>query len=205
MSDAVTSGVWMVVGLGNPGREYEHNRHNIGFHIADLLAQRMGARFSRHRRAVADVAEGRLGVGGDAPRVVLVKPLTYMNLSGGPVAGLRQFYKIETARILALHDELDLPFGQVRAKFGGGEGGHNGLRSMSQSLGTKDYARTRFGIGRPPGRQDPADYVLSDFAPDQRKELDFLIDRAADVAEAVMVNGVEWAQNAFHAPQPDPS
>jgi peptidyl-tRNA hydrolase, PTH1 family len=205
MSDAVTSGVWMVVGLGNPGREYEHNRHNIGFHVADLLAQRMSARFSRHRRAVAEVAEGRLGVGADAPRVVLVKPLTYMNLSGGPVAGLRQFYKIETAQILALHDELDLPFGQVRAKFGGGEGGHNGLRSMSQSLGTKDYARTRFGIGRPPGRQDPADYVLSDFAPVQRKELDFLIDRAADIAEAIMAHGVEWTQNSFHAPQPDPS
>jgi PTH1 family peptidyl-tRNA hydrolase len=198
MSDAVTSGVWMVVGLGNPGREYEHNRHNIGFHVADLLAQRMGARFSRHRRAVAEVAEARLGVGADAPRVVLVKPMTYMNLSGGPVAGLRQFFKIETAQILALHDELDLPFGQIRAKFGGGESGHNGLRSMSQSLGTKDYARTRFGIGRPPGRQDPADFVLSDFTPAQRKEIDFLIDRAADVAEAIMVRGLEWTQNAYH-------
>jgi PTH1 family peptidyl-tRNA hydrolase len=205
MSEAVTSGVWMVVGLGNPGREYDHNRHNIGFHIADLLAARIGARFSRHRRAVAEVAEGRLGVGADAPRVVLVKPVTYMNLSGGPVAGLRQFYKIATAQILALHDELDLPFGQVRAKFGGGEGGHNGLRSMSQSLGTKDYARTRFGIGRPPGRQDPADFVLSDFPPVQRKELDFLVDRAADIAEAIMIRGLEWTQNAYHAPAPDPS
>src|SRR5262245_60904916 len=200
MSDAVTSGVWMVVGLGNPGREYEHNRHNIGFHVADLLAARMGIRFSRHRRAVAEVAEGRIGIGGDAPRVVLVKPMTYMNLSGGPVAGLRQFYKIAPAQILALHDELDLAFGQVRAKFGGGEGGHNGLRSMSQSLGTRDYARTRFGIGRPPGRQDPADYVLSDFSVVQRKELDLLIDRAADVAEAVVTRGLEWTQNAYHAP-----
>jgi PTH1 family peptidyl-tRNA hydrolase len=204
MSDAVTSGVWMVVGLGNPGREYEHNRHNIGFHIADLLAQRIGARFSRHRRAVAEVAEGRLGVGADAPRIVLVKPMTYMNLAGGPVAGLRQFYKVETARIVALHDELDLPFGQIRAKVGGGEGGHNGLRSMSQSLGTKDYARTRFGIGRPPGRQDPADFVLSDFTPAQRKEIDLLIDRAADVAEAIVEHGVEWAQNVFHAPAGSP-
>jgi peptidyl-tRNA hydrolase, PTH1 family len=209
MSDAVTSGVWLVVGLGNPGREYEQNRHNIGFHVADLLAARMGIRFSRHRRAVAEVAEGRLGVGADATRVVLAKPMTYMNLSGGPVAALRQFYKITTDQILALHDELDLPFGQVRAKFGGGEGGHNGLRSMSQSLGTKDYARTRFGIGRPPGRQDPADFVLSDFSAVQRKELDFLVDRAADIAEAIMTNGVEWAQNTFHAPAPsapsDPS
>jgi len=200
MSDPVTSGVWLVVGLGNPGREYEQNRHNIGFHVADLLAARLGIRFARHRRAVAEVAEGRIGVGVDAPRVVLAKPMTYMNLSGGPVASLRQFYKIAPAQILALHDELDLPFGQVRAKFGGGEGGHNGLRSMTQSLGTKDYARTRFGIGRPPGRQDPADFVLSDFSSVQRKELDFLIDRAADVAEAIMTNGVEWAQNQFHAP-----
>ena len=202
MSDPVASGVWLVVGLGNPGREYEQNRHNIGFHVADLLAARLGIRFSRHRRAVAEVAEGRLGVGVDAPRVVLAKPMTYMNLSGGPVAALRQFYKIAPTQILALHDELDLPFGQVRAKFGGGEGGHNGLRSMSQSLGTKDYARTRFGIGRPSGRQDPADFVLSDFSSVQRKELDFLIDRAADIAEAIMTNGVEWAQNQFHAPSP---
>jgi PTH1 family peptidyl-tRNA hydrolase len=202
MSDPVASGVWLVVGLGNPGREYEQNRHNIGFHVADLLAARLGIRFSRHRRAVAEVAEGRLGVGVDAPRVVLAKPMTYMNLSGGPVAALRQFYKIAPTQILALHDELDLPFGQVRAKFGGGEGGHNGLRSMSQSLGTKDYPRTRFGIGRPPGRQDPADFVLSDFSSVQRKELDFLIDRAADIAEAIMTNGVEWAQNQFHAPSP---
>ena len=202
MSDPVASGVWLVVGLGNPGREYEQNRHNIGFHVADLLAARLGIRFARHRRAVAEVGEGRLGVGVDAPRVVLAKPMTYMNLSGGPVAALRQFYKIAPAQVLALHDELDLPFGQVRAKFGGGEGGHNGLRSMSQSLGTKDYARTRFGTGRPPGRQDPADFVLSDFSSVQRKELDFLIDRAADIAEAIMTNGVEWAQNQFHAPSP---
>jgi peptidyl-tRNA hydrolase, PTH1 family len=200
MSDPVTSGVWLVVGLGNPGREYEQNRHNIGFHVADLLASRLGIRLARHRRAVAEVGEGRLGVGVDAPRVVLAKPMTYMNLSGGPVAALRQFYKIAPAQILALHDELDLPFGEVRAKFGGGEGGHNGLRSMTQSLGTKDYARTRFGIGRPPGRQDPADFVLSDFSSVQRKELEFLIDRAADIAEAIMTNGVEWAQNQFHAP-----
>jgi PTH1 family peptidyl-tRNA hydrolase len=200
MSDPVASGVWLVVGLGNPGREYEQNRHNIGFHVADLLAARLGIRFARHRRAAAEVGEGRLGVGVDAPRVVLAKPMTYMNLSGGPVAALRQFYKIAPAQVLALHDELDLPFGQVRAKFGGGEGGHNGLRSMTQSLGTKDYARTRFGIGRPPGRQDPADFVLSDFSSVQRKELDFLIDRAADIAEAIITNGVEWAQNQFHAP-----
>ena len=187
---------YLVVGLGNPGKEYARNRHNVGFMVADLVAERIGAKFGRHKRAVAEVAEGRLGIGG--PRVVLAKPLTYMNLSGGPVTALAQFYKIPPDQIVALHDELDLPYGQVRAKIGGGEGGHNGLRSMSRSLATKDYARVRFGIGRPPGRQDPADYVLSDFSAAERKELEFLVDRAADVTEAVVVRGVEWAQNAYH-------
>lgn len=199
MSEEEDSGVWLVVGLGNPGREYSGNRHNVGFFIADLLAARAGGKFGRHRRAVADVAEARLGVGADAPRLVLAKPLTYMNLSGGPVAALARFYKIPPARILAVHDELDLPYGQIRAKLGGGEGGHNGLRSMSQSLSTKDYLRTRFGIGRPPGRQDPADYVLSDFSPAERKDLDFLVDRAADAVESIITRGLEWTQNAYHA------
>jgi PTH1 family peptidyl-tRNA hydrolase len=190
--------MWMIVGLGNPGREYAQNRHNVGFLVADLLAARTGAKLGRHRRAVAEVGEGRLGVGLDAPRFVLVKPLTYMNLSGGPVASLAQFYKIETGNIIAVHDELDLPYGQVRAKFGGGEGGHNGLRSMSKSLATKDYVRARFGIGRPPGRQDPADYVLSDFSAAERKELEFLVDRTADMVESLVTKGVEWTQNAYH-------
>jgi PTH1 family peptidyl-tRNA hydrolase len=190
---------WLVVGLGNPGREYAGNRHNAGFLVADLLAGRIGARFSRHRKAVAEVAEGRLGVGVDAPRLVLAKPMTYMNLSGGPVAGLAQFYKVPADQIIAVHDELDIPYGQLRLKIGGGEGGHNGLRSMSRSLGTKDYIRVRFGIGRPPGRQDPADYVLSDFSPVERKELDFLVDRAADAVEMVMLRGLEAAQNQYHA------
>jgi PTH1 family peptidyl-tRNA hydrolase len=194
--DAAATAPYLVVGLGNPGKEYDRNRHNVGYMVADLLGQRIGARFSRHRRAVADVAEGRLSIGG--PRVVLVKPLTYMNLSGGPVTALARFYKVEPGQIIAVHDELDIPYGQVRAKVGGGEGGHNGLRSMSRSLGTKEYARVRFGIGRPPGRQDPADYVLSDFSAAERKELEFLVDRAADVTEAVVSRGVEWAQNAYH-------
>jgi PTH1 family peptidyl-tRNA hydrolase len=190
---------WLVVGLGNPGREYAGNRHNAGFLVADLLAGRIGTRFSRHRKAVAEVAEGRLGVGVDAPRLVLTKPMTYMNLSGGPVAGLAQFYKVPADRIIAVHDELDIPYGQLRIKIGGGEGGHNGLRSMSRSLGTKDYVRVRFGIGRPPGRHDPADYVLSDFSSVERKELDFLVDRAADAVEIVMLRGLEAAQNQYHA------
>jgi PTH1 family peptidyl-tRNA hydrolase len=148
---------FLVVGLGNPGKEYAGNRHNVGFLVADLLAGRIGAKFGRHKRAHADVAEGRLGFGG--PRVVLAKPLTFMNLAGGPVASLAQFYKVPVENVVAVHDDLDLPYGQIRAKRGGGEGGHNGLRSMSKSLGLKEYARVRFGIGRPPGRQDPADWT----------------------------------------------
>jgi peptidyl-tRNA hydrolase len=187
---------WLLVGLGNPGREYAGNRHNVGFMIVDLLAERTGVRFGRHRRAVADVAEGRLGLGG--PRIVLVKPLTYMNLSGGPVATLARFYRVPPAQIIAIHDELDIPYGQLRVKSGGGEGGHNGLRSLSRSLGTRDYLRVRFGIGRPPGRQDPADYVLSDFSAVERKELEFLVDRAADAVESLINRGLEWTQNAYH-------
>ncbi|PWU52305.1 aminoacyl-tRNA hydrolase [Micromonospora globispora] len=194
MTDEV--GPWLVVGLGNPGREYAGNRHNVGFMVAELLAGRVGAKFSRHKRAVAEVAEGRLGFGG--PKLVLVKPLTYMNLSGGPVVALAQFHKIPPERVIAVHDELDIPYGQLRVKCGGGEGGHNGLRSMSKSLGTKDYVRVRFGIGRPPGRQDPADYVLSDFSSVERKELEFLVDRAADVVESVVTRGVEPTQNLYH-------
>lgn len=188
---------WLVLGLGNPGPEYARHRHNVGYMIADLLAGRIGARFGRHRRAVADVAEGRLGYGG--PRLVLAKPLTYMNLSGGPAANLVQFYKVPIEQVIAIHDELDLPWTQLRLKVGGGEGGHNGLRSLSRSLGSKEYIRVRFGIGRPPGRQDPADFVLQDFSAVERKELDFFIDRAADAVEMVIERGLEPAQNLYHA------
>src|SRR3954471_964304 len=196
MGGIVSDEPWLVVGLGNPGKVYAANRHNVGFLVADLLASRVGAKFGRSKRAHADVAEGRLGFGG--PKLILAKPLTYMNLSGGPVAQLAQFFKVPLENVVAVHDDLDLAFGEIRAKRGGGEGGHNGLRSMSKSLSTKDYVRVRFGIGRPPGRQDPADYVLSDFSSAERKELDFLVDRAADVVEAVVLEGVEWAQNKYH-------
>jgi PTH1 family peptidyl-tRNA hydrolase len=122
-----------------------------------------------------------------------------MNLAGGPAAALARFYKVPPERIIAVHDELDIAFGQLRAKVGGGEGGHNGLRSMSKSLSTKEYLRVRFGIGRPPGRQDPADFVLSDFSQVERKELEFLVDRAADMVESLVTRGLEWTQNAYHA------
>jgi PTH1 family peptidyl-tRNA hydrolase len=187
---------WLVAGLGNPGREYAGNRHNVGFLVADLLASRLGAKFGRPKRLVAEVAEGRLGFGG--PKLIVAKPLTFMNLSGAPVVALAQFFKVPVDNVVAVHDELDVPYGQVRVKRGGGEGGHNGLRSMSKSLGSKEYARVRFGIGRPPGRQDPADYVLSDFSGAERKELEFLVDRAADMVESVVLEGVEWTQNKYH-------
>lgn len=189
---------WLIVGLGNPGRQYAGNRHNVGFMVADVLAGRIGARFSRHKRASAEVAEGRLGYGG-GPRLVLAKPTTYMNLSGQAVAGLARFYKLPAERIIAIHDDLDLPYGTLRAKRGGGEGGHNGLRSMTSSLSTKDYYRVRFGIGRPPGRRDPPDWVLSDFSAAERKDLDYLVDRTADFVEAILTDGLEPAQNRFHA------
>jgi peptidyl-tRNA hydrolase, PTH1 family len=188
---------WLVVGLGNPGPEYARHRHNVGYLVVDLLAGRMGVKFGRHRKAVAEAAEGRLGIGG--PRVVLAKPLTYMNLSGGASVGLANFYKVPIEQIIAVHDELDLPFGTIRLKRGGGENGHNGLRSLSKSFGTREYLRARFGIGRPPGRQDPADFVLSDFSAAERKELDFLVDRTADAVEAMVTLGLEPAQNTFHA------
>lgn len=189
---------WLIVGLGNPGTQYAGNRHNVGFMIVDLLAQRYAGRFGRHSRAVADVAEVRLGVGADAPKLIIAKPLTYMNLSGGPVASLAQFYKVAPPQVIAVHDELDIPYGELRLKLGGGEGGHNGLRSISKSLSTKDYLRVRFGVGRPPGRQDPADYVLTDFGAAERKELAFLIDRCADVVESLILKGLEPTQNAYH-------
>jgi PTH1 family peptidyl-tRNA hydrolase len=188
----------LVVGLGNPGPEYAAHRHNIGFMVADLLAGRIGARFSRHRKARAQVAEGFLG-GPGGRKLVLAKPQSFMNLAGGPVSGLAGFYSITPDRIVVVHDELDIPFGAVRVKLGGGEGGHNGLRSISKSLGTRDYLRVRCGIGRPPGRMDPADFVLRGFSTVERKELDLMVDRAADAVEGLVERGLEWTQNAFHA------
>ncbi len=188
---------YLVVGLGNPGPAYAGNRHNVGYLIADLLAERVGGRFKRHGKTHAEVCEGRLG-GYGGQRVVLAKPLSYMNLSGAPVSGLTGFYKIPPERVVVAHDELDLPYGVLRLKIGGGEGGHNGLKSITKSLGTRDYLRVRFGIGRPPGRKEPADYVLEDFSAAERKELALYVDRAADAVEALTAQGLEATQNEFH-------
>lgn len=185
----------LVVGLGNPGPDYAETRHNVGFRVVEQLATRAGGgRFSKHRTN-ADVLEGRLA----GRRVVLAKPRTYMNVSGGPVAGLLKYYGVAAEDLVVVHDELDLGFGVVRLKRGGGEGGHNGLRSVSQSVGTRDYLRVRFGIGRPPGRQDPADFVLRRFSGAEVKDLEFAVDLAADAAEALISEGLEPAQNRFHA------
>lgn len=185
--------LYLVVGLGNPGPAYAANRHNAGFMVLDLLAERHGARFKAHK-GKADVVEGRWA----GQRVVLAKPKCYMNESGGPVASLRDFFKVPIDRIVVVHDELDIPYASLRLKLGGGDNGHNGLKSVTKSLGSKDYLRVRFGVGRPPGRQDPADFVLKDFSAAERKELPFHIDRAADAVEALLTSPLEIAQNTFH-------
>jgi peptidyl-tRNA hydrolase, PTH1 family len=184
---------WLIAGLGNPGAEYAGNRHNAGYMIADLLAGRLGARFKRDRSGAA-VVTGRLA----GQPVTLGKPLSYMNLSGRPVAALRNFYQIPPDRVIVLHDDLDIPFGAIRLKLGGGDNGHNGLRSVTAALGTRDYYRVRLGIGRPPGRMDPADFVLRDFAAAERKQLPGLIDRSGAAVEALLTRGLAAAQNEFH-------
>jgi PTH1 family peptidyl-tRNA hydrolase len=189
----VADGPALVVGLGNPGPRYAGNRHNVGFFVLDELARRCGGTFKAHRGR-ADVIEARLG----DQRLVLAKPKSYMNESGGPVASLRDFFKVPAERIVVAHDELDIPFAALRLKLGGGDNGHNGLKSITKSLGTREYHRLRFGIGRPPGRQDPADFVLRDFSASERKELDLLLAEAADATELLLERGLEAAQNTVH-------
>ena len=193
---------WLVVGLGNPGPGYAGNRHNVGAMVLDVLGGRLGGSFKSHK-ARAAVWEGRLGVlpgGAPSPRVVLAKPSAYMNESGGPVRALTRFYRVDPARLVVVHDELDIPYGDIRVKLGGGEGGHNGLRSVSSSLGTTDYLRVRVGIGRPPGRMDPADYVLRDFSAAERKDLGVLLEEAADCVQMLVEQGLTATQQRFHAP-----
>jgi len=190
---------WLIVGLGNPGPEYAANRHNVGFMVADLLAERMGARFKRAGKAQAQVVEGRIGPPGPANRrVILAKPMSYMNLSGGPVNALKDFYKVPVSNIVAVHDELDIDYGTLRLKLGGGDNGHNGLKSMTKVMGA-EYHRVRFGIGRPPGRMQVADYVLKDFSAAERKELDYFVDRASDAVEALVIEGLERAQSTYNS------
>ena len=185
---------WIIAGLGNPGPEYAGNRHNAGHMVVDLLAEQLGVRFKAHRTR-NEIADGRLA----GVPVTLAKPRTFMNTSGGPVAALASFYKVPPERVVVVHDELDIAFGAIRLKLGGGDNGHNGLRSITRSLGTNDYYRVRFGIGRPPGRMDAATFVLRDFSTPERKELPLLIDRCADAVETLLSKGMAAAQNEFHA------
>lgn len=181
----------LVVGLGNPGAEYEGNRHNVGAMVLDELAQRYGGSLRRHkaRAAVAEVRVGVLPGGAPGPRVVLARPSTYMNDSGGPTAALATFFSVPPGSLVVVHDDLELDFGQVRLKRGGGEGGHNGLRSISSALRTRDYLRVRVGVGRPPGRQSPGDFVLRDFSATERKELPFVVAESADAVEDLVIAG----------------
>lgn len=189
------TGPRIVVGLGNPGPAYAGNRHNLGAMVVDLIAEQHRERFKKGARGHADVIETRLG----DERVVLAKPRSYMNDSGGGVKAVLAFYKVTPEQLIVVHDELDIPFDQIRLKVGGGAGGHNGIRSIDSALGTKDYARVRVGIGRPPGRMDPADFVLRDFSPAERKELPLLIERGADAVLTLLRIGLTAAQNVFHA------
>lgn len=202
-STSSESGVWLIVGLGNPGPSYAGNRHNVGYLVADELASRMGSGFRPHKSGRADVVEGRLGgLGGSGiggVRAVLARPRCYMNETGGPVSTLAKFYKVPVERIVAIHDELDIAFDTLRLKRGGGDNGHNGLRSMRASLGSGEFHRVRVGIGRPPGRQSPADFVLSDYSSAERKVLPFQVDRAADAVETLVTDGLDRAQSAFNS------
>lgn len=191
----MADGRWLIVGLGNPGPEYAATRHNIGFLVVDELARRMGGSLAKHRRATAEVLEGRL----QGEPTVLVRSRTYMNTSGGPVKALVGFYKVPLDHLIVIHDDLDLPLGTLRLKAGGGHGGHNGLRSIASAMGSPDFIRVRCGIGRPPGRQDPADYVLRPFGSKERVEAELLVQRAADAIEDVQRIGLEATQNRVHS------
>lgn len=189
---------WLIVGLGNPGAQYEMTRHNIGQLVLDVLAERRGERFSAHK-ANARVAETWSRPGG--AKLILAKPNSYMNTSGGPVSQLAKFYGVDADHIIAIHDELDIPFDTIKLKVGGGHGGHNGIRDIAKAMNTADFPRVRVGIGRPPGRQDAADWVLSTFTGEQRKQLPSLLTDGADAVEMLVDHGLLEAQQRYHAPR----
>ena len=192
--------VWLVVGLGNPGDKYAGHRHNVGYLVNDELAARLSSSWRAHKTGRADVVEGRIGAPGTSgPRVVLARPRSYMNEVGGPVKALATFYKVPAERIVAIHDELDIPFGTMRIKLGGGDNGHNGLKSLRSSLGTGDFHRVRIGVGRPPGRQQVADFVLSDYSSAERKEVPLQVVLAADAVETLLTEGLERTQQKFNS------
>ena len=191
------STTWLVVGLGNPGPDYASHRHNVGQMAVSQLASDIKATFKSHK-ANALVAEGWVRPGG--PKIVIAKPNTFMNLSGGPVANLLKFYGIEPANLIVLHDELDLDFDVIRLKSNGGHGGHNGLRDIISALGSNEFNRVRIGIGRPPGRQDAADFVLSGFNSTEREILPHILAHATDAVETICDEGMLAAQQRFNSP-----
>jgi peptidyl-tRNA hydrolase, PTH1 family len=185
----------LVVGLGNPGPRYETTRHNLGFLVADILSDRIGSGFKVHKKSGAETATGKLG----GRSVVLAKPRCYMNESGRQVGPLAKFYSVPPADIVVIHDELDIEFGRIRLKVGGGVAGHNGLRSVASGLGSNDFQRVRMGIGRPPGRMDGAAFVLGNFTAAEWKEVPTICEQAADATELLVKDGLEPAQNIVHA------
>lgn len=188
----------MIVGLGNPGPDYSHNRHNVGQMVLDVLAKRLGVSF-KSSKSNALVAESKLGVGFDAPKIVLVKPLSFMNNSGGPVSSLMKFYDIKSDHLIVLHDELDIDANTVRIKFAGGHAGHNGLRDIIAATGSPEFIRVRIGIGRPPGSMEVSDFVLKDFSTTEKKELPVTLEIAADAVEAIAQEGLTAAQQKYHS------
>ena len=197
-SSAAAADTWLVAGLGNPGPEYAGNRHNVGAMVLDELARRIGARFGRHRTTTM-LGEGRLRPGG--PKLVLARPLSYMNTSGGPVSSAAAYFGIPPERVIVIHDDLDLPFETIKLKADGGHGGPNGGRAGVQAPGPPGLVRVRVGIGRPPGRQDAADYVLRDFGAAEKTRLPFVLDDAADAVELIVEQGLLAAQQKVHAPR----
>jgi len=192
--EELTGGVSLIVGLGNPGREYAATRHNVGFQIVTRLAERHGLSFSRMQNQ-ALISTGRIG----DVRVVLAKPQTWMNESGKAVAPLVRFYKVELVHLLVVYDDLDIPLGMIRLRSGGGSGGHRGMRSVIERLGTQDFPRLRVGIGRPPGRMDPVDYVLQPFSRDEELLMDGTRARAVEAIECFLAEGILCAMNRFNA------
>lgn len=189
---------WLVVGLGNPGDQYAATRHNVGQMVIDHLVKRHNLKLSSHKSRT-DIAAYKLGVGGEAHSVILAKSKSYMNESGGPIKALATFYSVEPAKIIVLHDELDIPYAAIRAKIAGGDNGHNGLKSLTSSFGTSDYLRIRLGIGRPLGQQDPGDFVLKQFSKEEKKDLEEFIDRGADCVEFLIEKGLDLTQSKFNS------
>lgn len=189
---------WLVVGLGNPGDQYAATRHNVGQMVIDHLATRHNVKLASHKSRT-HIAAYKLGVGIDAHPIIIAKSQSYMNETGGPIKALANFYSVEPAKIIVLHDELDIGYAVIRSKLGGGDNGHNGLKSMTSAFGTPDYYRIRLGIGRPMGQQDPADFVLKQFSKEEKKDLDEFIDRGSDVVECLIEKGLEFTQSKFNS------